>query len=123
MSIRTERVARLIQREVADILNTSFHDVSEHMATVTGVKVTRDLSIAYVYVSSLGETNDERTRAHARLVELAPKVRNELAVRIRHQVRRIPEIRFLHDDSLTEAARIEELLDEARKERLARGDA
>lgn len=123
MSIRTERVARLIQREVADLLNTSFQDSPEHMATVTGARVTRDLSIAYVYLSCLGDTQAERQNVFNRLNELTPRVRTELGARIRHQLRRIPELRFIHDESLTEAARIEELLDAARKERQDRGDA
>ncbi len=124
MSIRTERVARLVQREVAGLLDTTFHD-SQHlnlMATVTGVRITRDLSIAHVYVSCLGETKESRQKTLDTLVELAPRVRNELAGRIRHQVRHIPELRFVLDESLTEAARIEELLDAARRERQERGD-
>ncbi|MFV1981658.1 MAG: 30S ribosome-binding factor RbfA, partial [Rhodothermia bacterium] len=122
MSIRTERVARLVQREVAGLLNTTFHDSRHLMATVTGVRVTRDLSIAHVYVSCLGETIESRQKALDSLVELTPRVRNELAGRIRHQVRHIPELRFVLDESLTEAARIEELLDAARRERQERGD-
>lgn len=123
MSIRTERVARLVQREVADLLNTTYHDSAEQMATVTGSKVTRDLSIAYIYVSCLGRTEEERRNAFNRLVERTPQIRNDLGSRIRNQVRHIPELRFLYDDSLQEAARIEELLDEARRERQERGDA
>ncbi|MFC2085846.1 30S ribosome-binding factor RbfA [Bacteroidota bacterium] len=122
MSIRTERVGRLVQREVADILNTGFHDWPQSTATVTGATVTRDLSIAYVYASCPGETVEERGIVFNTLVDLTPRVRRELAVRIRHQVRRIPELRFVHDQSLTEAARIEELLDVARRERQERGD-
>jgi ribosome-binding factor A len=122
MSIRTERVARLVQREVADVLNTTFPDVPEHMATVTAVRITADLSIAYVYVSSLGDSASDRQTSFNQLIELTPRIRKNLAGRIRHQVRRIPELRFILDESLTEAARIEELLDVARSERRARGD-
>ena len=120
MSIRTERIARLVQREVADLLNTTFQDTSEQMITVTGARVTGDLSIAYVYVSMLGDTQDERLSAFRNVEEQTARVRNELAMRIRHQVRRIPELRFVQDESLTAAARIEELLDVARRERLER---
>lgn len=90
--------------------------------TVTGVRVTGDLSIAHVYVSCLGETVESRQEAFDSLVELTPRIRHQMAGRIRHQVRYIPEIRFVLDESLTEAARIEELLDVARRERGERDD-
>jgi ribosome-binding factor A len=122
MSIRTERVARLVQREVADVINTQFHEPAGQMATVTGARVTGDLSIAYIYVSCLGQTEQERANVFDRLVDLTPRIRSELGNRIRNQVRHIPELRFVHDKSLIEAARIEELLDVARRERLGRGD-
>ncbi len=122
MSIRTERVGRLVQREVADLLNITFADALGRMVTVTGVKVTGDLSIAYVYFSSLGDTQDEQKSTLLTLEELTPRIRKELGSRIRHQVRKIPELRFVHDNSLTEAARIDELLDVARRQRLDRED-
>lgn len=119
MSIRTERVSRLIQREIAQILQ-SFQDAAPGMFTVTSARVNRDLSIAYVYVSSLGDSKEQRLNAFQRLEELTPRLRFELASRIRHQVRHVPEIRLMFDDSLNHAARIDELLDEARKERATR---
>ncbi|HEX9658811.1 MAG TPA: 30S ribosome-binding factor RbfA [Rhodothermales bacterium] len=119
MSIRTERVSRLVQREIAQILQ-SFQDVAPGMFTVTGARVNRDLSIAYVHVSSLGDSPEQRMNAFKRLEELTPRLRSELASRIRHQVRHIPEIRLMLDDSLNHAARIEELLTAARKERAGR---
>jgi len=93
------------------------------MFTVTAARVNRDLSIAYVYVSCLGETREQRVNAFQRLEELTSRIRSELAGRIRHQVRHVPEIRLILDDSLNHAARIEELLNEARKERAGRETA
>ncbi len=119
MSIRTERVSRLVQREVAQILQT-FQDAAPGMFTVTSARVNRDLSIAYVYVSSLGDSEEQRLNAFKRLEELTPRIRSELASRIRYQVRHVPEIRLMFDDSLNHAARIEELLVAARKERESR---
>ena len=50
MSIRTERVASLFQREIAGILSLEYSDLLHPMVTVTGVRVTNDLSIAYIYL-------------------------------------------------------------------------
>lgn len=117
MSIRTERMARLVQREVAELLNNEFFEASQALVTVTGVRVTNDLGIAYVDVSVLGEDPARRRLTFRRLEEIAPQVRQALAGRIRHQVRRIPEIKFFLDESQQHVARMEELFDQIREER------
>lgn len=120
MSIRTERVARLLQREIADVLQTEFHEASQSMMTVTEVRVTNDLSIATVFVSVLGETTQQRQAAFRRLDDLTPQVRAALSKRIRHQMRVMPEVRFKLDESLHRAADLENLFSQIRAEREAR---
>ena len=117
MSIRTERMARLVQREVAELLNNEFFEASQALVTVTGVRVTKDLGIAYIDVSVMGEEQARRMIALRRLEDIAPQVRTALAQRIRHQVRRIPEIKFFLDETQQQAARMEELFDQIREER------
>ncbi len=123
MSIRTERVARLMQREIADLLVTEFAEHLNHLVTVTGARVTRDLSIVYVYVSVLGDNEPQRQAAFRRLVEFGPRIRQALAKRVRHQVRAIPDVRFFLDDTLERAARIDDLLDRIHAERSRRDDS
>lgn len=127
MSIRTERVSRMIQREVADLLQNDFHEASHSMITVTGVRMTKDLGIAYVHVSVFGEKPEQRNAAFKRLEGSTVQIRQALAQRIRHQVRRIPEIRFFLDESAQHVARIEELFEqihsEAGTEEETNGDA
>jgi ribosome-binding factor A len=117
MSIRTERMARLVQREVADILLNELYEASHSMVTVTGVRVTSDLGIAYVNVSVLGENPGRRQIAFRRIEELAPQIRQALASRIRHQVRRIPEIRMFLDETAEHAQRMEDIFARLREER------
>lgn len=109
MSIRTERVSRMIQREVADLLQNDFYETSQSMLTVTGVRITKDLGIAYVDVSVFGDKPELRQLAFKRLESITVQVRQALAKRIRHQMRRIPEIRFFLDESQQNVARMEEL--------------
>ena len=109
MSIRTERVGKMIQREVADLLHNEFHEASHALLTVTDARVTKDLSIAYVNVSVLADTPAQRQTALKRLDALTPQIRQALAQRIRHQVRRIPELRFFLDEAAQNAARLDEL--------------
>ncbi len=120
MSIRTERLARLVQREVAEILQNELYEASQSMVTVTDVRVTADLGIAYVHVSVLGENPGRRQIAFKRVEEAAPQVRQALAGRIRHQVRRIPEVRFFLDESAQNVQRMEGLFEQIRAEREGR---
>lgn len=117
MSIRTDRVARMIQREVADLLQQDFSEASHSLLTVTDARVTKDLGIAYLKVSVLGDSEPQREAAFARLESQTVAIRQALAQRIRHQVRRIPELRFFLDEGPQRAARMEELFDQIRAER------
>lgn len=119
MSIRTERVAKLLQRDIADVLNKEFDQ--QLMVTVTGVRVTKDLSIAYTYLSVMGATPEQRQATFMHIREQTPQIRSALANRIRHQVRIIPEIRFFLDESLEEAQHMESIFDRIRAERARRG--
>lgn len=120
MSIRTERVARLIQREVADLLQNEFHEAGQSLLTVTGTRVTKDLGLAYVDVSVLGDRPEQRRAAFQRLEALTPQIRQALAGRVRHQFRRVPDLRFFLDDSPQHAARMDELFAQIRSERAER---
>lgn len=117
MSIRTERVASLFQREIAGILGSEFADQLHPMVTVTGVRVTADLSIAYVYVSVMGDSAGQKKAVVSKLTDLTPRIRKSLGRAIRHQVKSIPEIRFFLDESLEHASRMNELFGQIREER------
>lgn len=80
------------------------------MITVTKVNVTRDLSIAKVYLSlfSTGEKDQLLEDIRRRTGE----IRYALGKKIGKQVRIIPEINFFLDDSLDYIENIEKLLDE-----------
>lgn len=120
MSVYAERVAELVQREVARILQRDYADQLQPMVTITRARMTGDLSIAYVYASVLGDTSEEREATFRQLKSLAPEVREKLASRIRHKVREIPELKFFHDESLQKAKRMENLFDRIQEERQRR---
>ena len=115
MGIRTERVAKLLQREVAAILARDF--ASSFMMTVTAVRVTKDLGIAYVQVSVMQAAKADREAAIAHLVSQTARVRGALGRRIRHQMRSVPELRFFLDETEEQAARIDALFESIREGR------
>ncbi|NBB99789.1 MAG: 30S ribosome-binding factor RbfA [Bacteroidetes bacterium] len=123
MSIRTERVAKLIQREVAKLLSTDFADQVKPLVTVTDARVTKDLSIAYVYVSVMGDSSEQRETTFKRLESQLPELRSALASRVRHQLRIVPELRLFLDESLQRAERMENLFDRIQAERERRNSS
>lgn len=115
MRIRPERVAHLMQREIADILRTRMRDPRlSDWVSVTDVEVSEDLSSAKVFVSIL-PTGEERNRALAALGGAEGFVRHELAPRL--GLREVPEIHFRLDASIERGARVDELL-----KRIERGE-
>jgi ribosome-binding factor A len=117
MSIRTERVAELVQREVARILQRDYADQLQPMVTITNARVTGDLSTAYLYASVMGDTSAKREATFKQLKTLTPEIREKLATQIRHQLRTMPEIQFFLDESLQKAKKMENLFDRIREER------
>lgn len=108
MKIRPEKVAQLMRREIADILQRKLRDPRmSAMVSVTDVEVTHDLSYAKIFVSIMG-TPEEREKTLAGLVSAAGFVRHELGDRL--GLREVPGIRFIHDDSIDRGARVEDLL-------------
>jgi len=117
MSIHTERVAELVQREVARILQRDYSDQLQPMVTITRARMTGDLSIAYVYASVMGDDSEQREATFKQLKALTPEIREQLASRIRHKVKEIPELKFFLDESMQRAKRMENLFDRIREER------
>jgi ribosome-binding factor A len=110
-STRQNKVSRLIQRDLGDIFQKEGRDLfSNSMITVTKVSVTRDLSIAKVYLSLF--TTGNKPQLLEKIQHHTGEFRYKLGKRIGKQVRIIPEIQFFMDDSLDYIENIEKLLDE-----------
>lgn len=108
-STRQQRVGRLIQRDLAEIIRgQGMAAYDGAMVTVSGVKVTPDLSIAKVYVSIFPSGNSERVMSI--LKESNKQLRGTLGKLISKQLRIVPELVFLLDDSLDYIEKIDELL-------------
>jgi ribosome-binding factor A len=108
MSNRPERVAHLMRREVAEILQRRVRDPRvTAMVSVTDVEVTHDLSMARIFVSIM-PGGEEAERTLEALQSAAGFVRHELAPRL--GLREVPNLRFVHDTSIDRGARVDELL-------------
>lgn len=106
---RADRVADQVRMEVADILMRKIKDPRVQAVTVTDVKLTSDLRIARVYVTTMG-TKDEERNLLVGLEQASGFVRGELGRRL--SLRYLPEIVFVMDVSGPRADRVLKLLDE-----------
>ncbi len=109
MSITIERLASLIQRELAPIVNRETKDKSFGYINLTEVKVTKDLSYATVYYTVLSDEEDVLKRAQASLDQSKATIRMELAKKIKN-VRKIPDLLFKYDEALAYGNRIDKIL-------------
>ena len=105
---RQNKIARLLQKELAEIFQSQTRMMRGVMVSVTRVKVSPDLSICTAHLSIFPSNKGEELLRNINANEKS--VRYELGKRIRNQVRIIPELRFFIDDSLDYIEKIDELL-------------
>src|SRR5574344_312939 len=112
MSIKTDRIASEMVKEISYVIMTEVKDPNVKFVTVTDVKLTTDLSYAKVYVTVF---NQEYIKDTLKALNNAKGfIRNELKERM--DIRNIPELEFVYDESIEYGARIEKIIDEIHKE-------
>lgn len=108
-SKRQQKFNRLLQKEIGAVLQKEGSALyGKGMVSVTGVKISPDLSSARVYLS-LMLVDDRDTFVTKMNTEFKPKIKLELGKRIRNQVRIIPELSFFLDNSYEENKKMDDL--------------
>jgi len=107
MNTRLERVGQLIRDEIADILRREIHDPLIGFVTLTDVEVSSDLRHAKVFFSVLG-TPEQVQDSIKGLLRARKHINALLADRI--DLRYIPKLRFIYDETAAKAQRMEQLL-------------
>ena len=110
---RRDRVAHLIQAELARLLLREAHDPRLQAVTITAVRVTADLRVAHVYFRTLTVEASPRESERA-LARATPFLRSGLGRTLGMRV--TPELRFEYDTTPDTARRVGALLDEVRRE-------
>lgn len=109
---RAHRVAHLIQESLARLLVEGLKDPRVGFVTVTEVRLTDDLRQAQVFVSIFGDdTKRQSTLAGLRAAQ--GYLRRELGHGL--QLRVVPDLIFVHDDSLDRAQRLQTVLNAAKR--------
>lgn len=107
---RQKKIAGVIQKDLADILQRAATDggMKGTLISISKVTVTTDLSIAKVYVSVF--PNAKAPELLEGMNAQQPLIKHNLAQRTKHQLRRIPQLSFFLDDSLEYIDGIEQSL-------------
>jgi len=112
-SNRPRRVGHLLQKELAPLIQQELNDPRIHDITLTTVEMSRDLSNARVFVTVLGgkEAGAEAVKA---LNKAASFLRKQLRGRL--ELRGVPSLHFVYDESVERGANLSALIDRARRE-------
>lgn len=107
-SIRQSRIEAAIQEAVAQVFQREGSTLTlGSLVTVTAIRITPDLSLARCYLSIFSGPPVKEVMQN--IEENKSRIRGEVGKRLKN-MRKIPEISFIHDDSLDYAERIDNLL-------------
>jgi ribosome-binding factor A len=108
---RPNRVADQIRSEIALLIARELHDPGIGFVTLTRVQVSPDIQQARIYYTALGD-DKARSNSGQALDRAVPFLRRQIGSRLR--LKRVPELKFVYDDSIAGQDRIEQLLNEIR---------
>jgi ribosome-binding factor A len=112
---RQKQVGGLIQEEMTDIFQRlGLNMIDGGMVSVSSVKITPDLLEARIYLS-LFQVKDPKA-ALKKIEDRKWEIKKELAARVKHQLRRIPELKIFHDDTLDQVFKMEEIFKQIKEE-------
>ena len=111
---RTLRIAEEIRRDIASMIQSELQDPRIGMVTVSRVEISRDLVHAKIFITLLDAEKSEGHDLRNSLLGLnnaAGFLRRALAKRLRLRI--VPQLRFVHDESVVRGARLTALIDAA----------
>ncbi len=113
MSIKTQRIANVLLKEISDILQNEVYDEDIKFVTLTSVKVDTDLSLAQIYCTVFDI--DKKDKCLHDLNAAKGFIKTELAKR-KLEIRRIPDLRFIYDESIEYGNKIEKIIEKINNE-------
>ena len=115
---RQKQIAGVIHEEMTGIFQKlGLSMIDGGLVSISSVKVTPDLLEARIYLSVFQAKDNAAVLK--KVEDKAFAIKRDLAAKMKHQLRRIPEIRYYLDDTLDHVFKMEELfkkIDEEKKE-------
>lgn len=107
-SHKIERISSDVLKYLSNIILTETRDELMKTITLTEVEVSKDLSYAKVYFTSISNLTHQEIEKE--MNEAAPYLRGKLAKVL--EVRNIPELKFIYDETIEYATKIEKIIKE-----------
>jgi ribosome-binding factor A len=114
---RPERVAEQLRQEISRLMITEMKDPRVRMASISQVKLSRDLRSARVMVSAIG-SDEERHAVVVGLRHAAGYLRGELG-HLLENLKVAPRLQFELDESIAYSVKVSTMLRELESERAA----
>lgn len=111
---RNRRIAEEIKKIISNLILSGLKDPRiDKMASVTAVNLSGDYSIAKIYISAM--TDEKRKDAVEGLNSASGFIKREISKNI--DLRIMPELIFLEDDSIEQTFEMEKIFDKIKKEK------
>lgn len=115
-SKRQKQVAQLVLEEMSAIFQREgINVIHGGMVSISKVSVTPDLLEARIFLS-LFKIADKKELMQS-IKERTKELRNQLGMRVRNQLRRVPELQFFEDDTLEYVDKMETIFKQLKEER------
>ena len=107
---RMNKIEDLLHKEIANIIVTRIDNPQiKNTVTITDIKVSKDIRSAIVFFVTL----DKNFKKIEKIInELKPTIKFYLSKNV--HLKRIPDIKFIYDDTIIKGQRINKLLDSLR---------
>ena len=104
---RMNKIEDLLHKEIANIIVTRIDNPKiKNTVTITDIKVSKDIRSAILYFVTL----DKNFKKVEKIInELKPTIKFYLSKNV--HLKRIPDIKFIFDDTIIKGQRINKLLD------------
>jgi ribosome-binding factor A len=106
---RQDQLSEVISHELSDLMRTRMKDPRLGFASITGVELSADLRHAKVFVSVMGDEQEQRTSMRA-LASATGFLRHELAQCL--SIRYVPELEFRLDTSIERGVHVLDLINQ-----------
>ncbi len=107
-SYKISKISSDVREAISEILFEEARDELLKTITITDARVSKDLSYAKIYFTSL--SNLDEAQLTKEVNEAAPFIRGKLAQKL--NLRHTPELKFIYDTSIEYANRIENIIKE-----------
>jgi len=112
MSLRLQRVRELLKRAIGEAIRQELPVSEAGLVTVNDVDVAGDLKTAVVFVSILGNT-DQQKRGASVLEQHRPRIQDMMARAV--VLKYTPKLKFVLDDSVVRGNKVLEIIEELEK--------